>query len=85
MIVKNIIENVTENAISSSKTISLVLKSLQTLAVELKKLADVAVKLNERLDAHEKIIIEICNIQAENAGNLDPDIMKIGKHTSKPN
>lgn len=85
--IKNLLENVADSAVSSSKTVAVLVKAIQTVAEEMKRLADLSLKLHERLETHEKIILELCNLQSENSkkpSTATVDFIK-SKQNTKPN
>lgn len=84
--IKELLESAADTAVGSSKTVITLTKAIRIVAEEMKRLAELSLKIHERLEAHEKIIIELCNLYAENAkkSTATADFVK-SKQTSKPN
>lgn len=87
--IKEIIEDVLEASISSSKVVSLLLVSVKTLAGETKKLAESMLALKERIELHEKAIASLCELCKNDIDAVDKQQVfayaKQTKDTSKPN
>lgn len=85
--IKSLLENAADTAVGSTKTITTLAKAIRIVAEEMKRLAELTIKIHERLDAHEKIIIELCNLHTENAKKSTSTVVDFvkSKQTSKPN
>lgn len=69
--IKSLFENIVEEAISASSSISMLAQSIQVIAVESKKIAESVLLLSEKINQHETIIVEICNMLVEQSEKND--------------
>lgn len=85
--IKGLLESAADTAVGSTKTVATLAKAVQIIAEEMKRLAELALKIHERIDAHEKIIIELCNLHTENSKKSASTVVDFikSKQTSKPN
>jgi len=87
---KSIVNEIIENAVLTSSTISSLVKNMETLSLELSKILSVLVKINDRLNKHEEAIIQICENKIakkvdDNQGNSFFEPLKVTKPSRKPN
>ena len=81
---KDIINELFESSLTSSKFIQKIVQNITIVANESKKIADVLLTLNDKINYHEQLILKLINIQIENKDKLDYDI-KSKNDISKPN
>ena len=81
---KDIINELFESSLTSSKFIQKIVQNITIVANESKKIADVLLTLNDKINYHEQLILKLINIQIENKDKLDYNI-KSKNDISKPN
>jgi len=81
---KDIINELFESSLISSKFIQKIVQNITIVANESKKIADVLLTLNDKINYHEQLILKLINMQIENKDKLDYDI-KSKNDISKPN
>jgi hypothetical protein len=88
--IKALFDSLVEKSVSSSDTTSKIFELIQTVASESKKIVENVLIMNERINQHEKIILELCKIVSENPekkqnfSSLNISSFKSSKDT-KPN
>lgn len=83
---KQLMGDLLEEAMASSEVVSSLCTSIQTIAIEAKTIAETVHMLIERIDAHEKILIQLCSMTEKKSNDgIDLHVHVKSKETSKPN
>lgn len=84
--IKGIIEGLLEDSISSSAVVLALVSNVKIIANESKRLAEFLMQLNDRIEQHEKIILQICDLQkSKDKPTSAFDYPQKNKETPKPN
>ena len=80
-----ILEGVLEESIASSTVVNTLLNCMKVMANETKKITDTVIKLSERIDQHEKILVQLCELQKTKEVATSADYSQKKKNSTKLN
>ena len=80
-----ILEGVLEESIASSTVVNTLLNCMKAMANETKKITDTVIKLSERIDQHEKILVQLCELQETKEVVASVDYSQKKKNSTKLN
>lgn len=85
-ILKEVANKFVDASIEKSDYAKKISECMNIMALETKKIVDLVIKMNDRLNIHEKVILQLVEIQSQKKENLEFDLPKKEKdNSSKPN